>query len=162
MGSSCKSNWHTFANEERVYQQLQMVTKVNTISLLQRIRNEQRWQQKIVNDKFTGDYKFTDRIRYLLSLTIPVSKNKHYPAIAVADEIAIQFGKEVIYNTFEQNRVFLGIKQQVTKDLSFDLGYMLLYQQKSTGYQYDLNRTFRWFFYYTPDWRKKAKHKTTA
>lgn len=139
-----------------------MVTKVNTISLLQRIRNEQRWQQKIVNDKFTGDYKFTDRIRYLLSFTIPVSKNKHYPAIAVADEIAVQFGQEVIYNTFEQNRVFLGIKQQVTKDLSFDLGYMLLYQQKSTGYQYDLNRTFRWFFYYTPDWRKKVKHKTTA
>jgi len=30
-----------------------------------------------------------------------------------------------------------------------------LKQQKSSGYQYDVNETFRCFFYYMPDWRKK-------
>lgn len=152
-----KAGWKTFSNENRIYQQAQIISKISRISMMQRIRNEQRWQQKIVNDKASGDNKFTDRVRYLLSFTIPVSKNPKYPALMLADELCVQFGKEVVYNTFDQNRVFLGIKQKISKDLSFDLGYMLLTQEKATGYQYDYNRTFRWFFYYTPDFRKKNK-----
>jgi len=36
---------------------------------------------------------------------------------------------------------------------------MLVYQQKASGYQYDLNHTLRWFFYFTPDLRKqKSSH----
>jgi hypothetical protein len=152
-----KQDWHHYALEKRVYQQIQISTKIGKIGLLNRLRNEQRWQEKIVNDKFIHDYKFTDRVRYLLSMTIPVFKNPHFPSVVLSDELAIQFGKEVVYNTFDQNRLFVGIKQPVCKALSFDLGYMLLYQQKATGYQYDKNHTFRWFFYYTPDFRQKKK-----
>jgi hypothetical protein len=149
------AGWKTYSNENRIYEQAQITTKIAKVSLFQRLRNEQRWQQKIANDKTTGQNKFTDRIRYLLSFNIPVFKDPKYPALVVADELCIQFGKEVVYNTFDQNRVFLGIKQKLTKDLSFDLGYMLVKQQKASGYQYDVNETFRWFFYYFPDWRKK-------
>lgn len=152
------SGWKTFANEERVYQQVQLVSKVGKVSMMQRLRNEQRWQEKMANDKGTGDYKFTDRVRYLLSFTIPVFKDPQYPSLVLADELAVQFGKEVVYNTFEQNRVFVGIKEPVTKNLSFDLGYMMVLQQKATGNAYDRNHTFRWFFYYTPDFRSKEAH----
>ena len=56
-------------------------------------------------------------------------------------------------------RVFLGVKQTLGRSWSFDLGYMLLYQQKASGYPYDLNHTLRWFFYFTPDLRKvKSSH----
>jgi hypothetical protein len=89
-----------------------------------------------------------------------VSKNDKLPSLALADELCIQFGKEVIYNTFEQNRVFIGVKQKVTPKLHFDVGYMLVKQQKASGYQYDINNTFRWFFYYTPDFRKKTATAT--
>jgi hypothetical protein len=149
------AGWHTFSNENRIYEQVQMTSKIGKVSMLQRLRNEQRWQQKIANDKATGQNKFTDRVRYLLSFTIPFSKNTKYPSLVMADELCVQFGKEVVYNTFDQDRVFIGIKQKLAKDLSFDLGYMFLKQQKSSGYQYDVNNTFRWFFYYTPDFRKK-------
>jgi hypothetical protein len=145
----------TWADENRIYEQAQLMSGIGRVSMLQRIRNEQRWQEKIVNDKETGTNKFTDRVRYLLSFNIPVFKNPWYPAIVVSDELCVQFGKEVVYNTFEQNRVFLGIKQPVTKNLSFDVGYMLVTQQKPSGNVYDENHTFRWFFYYTPDLRKK-------
>jgi len=151
------AGWKTFANEDRIYQQCQLISKLSGITMLQRIRNEQRWQQKIVNDKATGDNKFTDRVRYLLSFTIPISKNRWYPALALADEVSVQFGKEVVYNTFDQNKAFIGIKQQVTRSLSFDLGYMLVFQQKPSGNTYDKNHTFRWFFYYMPDWKKKPR-----
>ena len=150
--------WTTVQNENRVYQQGQIISKLGTTSMMQRLRNEQRWQDIIVNDKRTGDKKFTDRIRYLLSFTIPVFKNPYYPAAVISDELCIQFGKEVVYNTFEQNRVFIGIKQKLTRDLSFDLGYMLVTQQKASGYVYDENHTFRWFFYYQPDLRKKKNN----
>ena len=151
-----KPGWHHYAQEHRLYQQLQMSTKIGKISLLHRIRNEQRWQEKIANDKFTNSYKFTDRVRYLLNMTIPVFENPLYPSLVISDELLVQFGKEIVYNTFDQNRAFIGIKQPISRSVSFDLGYMLVYQQKASGYQYDKNHTFRWFFYYTPDFRRKG------
>jgi hypothetical protein len=64
------------------------------------------------------------------------------------------FGKEVRLNTFDQNRFFTGIQVPVAKDLKFDFGYMMVYQQHADGYTYDLNHTLRWFFFYSPDFRK--------
>ncbi|MBL7745452.1 MAG: DUF2490 domain-containing protein [Chitinophagaceae bacterium] len=151
------AGWKTVSNENRIYQQAILLSKFHGISIMQRLRNEQRWQQKITADKFTGDLRFTNRLRYLLSFTIPVFRSNKLPALCMADEIALHAGKEVVYNTFDQNRLFIGIREKVSKDLSFDTGYMVVYQQKYSGYQYDLNNTFRLFFYYTPDLGKKHK-----
>ena len=147
--------YSTWADENRICEQVQLTTRLGKVTMLQRLRNEQRWQEKIVNDQETGENKFTDRVRYLLAVTIPVFKNPWYPALTVSDELHVQFGKEVVYNTFDQNRAFVGIRQAVTKNLFFDLGYMLFSQQKASGMVYDQNHTFRWFFYYMPDFRKK-------
>ncbi len=143
-------DWHTIAHENRIYQQVQLSSKWKNVAILQRLRNEQRWQQKIVNDAFTGQLRFTDRVRYLLSFTIPVFKNKKLPALALANEVCLQSGKEIVYNTFDQNRFFIGIREQLRPDLSFDMGYMRVYQQKRSGYEFDRNHTFRLFFYYSP------------
>ncbi|MDP4263549.1 MAG: DUF2490 domain-containing protein [Bacteroidota bacterium] len=149
--------WSTISNEDRIYQQLLLLSEFHKVSILQRFRNEQRWQQKISGDKFTGGHRFTDRFRYLLSFTIPVFKNDKLPAFSLSDEILLQAGKEVMFNPFDQNRFFAGIRQKLTKDLNFDTGYMVVYQQKYSGYQYDLNNTYRLFFYYTPTLYKKHK-----
>lgn len=147
--------WKTYTQEDRLYQQWQYSSSVKKITILQRLRNEQRWVQKIVEDKYSGEKRFTDRIRYLLSITIPVFNNEKLPALVVSDELHLQLGKEVVYNPFEQNRYFIGIKQNISSGWSFDMGYMKLYQQKYSGYQYDSNDTFRLFFYYTGAWHKK-------
>ncbi|HSK12190.1 MAG TPA: DUF2490 domain-containing protein [Phnomibacter sp.] len=154
-----RSDWQAFVNENRTYQQAIFATGLGKTNLLQRMRNEQRWQQIIVDDKPTGNWRFTNRVRYLVSVTIPVSQNRWVPRAVVAEEILFHFGKPIVYNSFDQNRVFLGLRQQVTDDLSFDIGYMNVYQQKFTGYQYDMNHTFRLFFYYTPDLRKGMRSK---
>ena len=147
-------NLNTWTDENRIYQQLQYVSKIRNVSVLNRFRNEQRWRGEVVDDVLTGRNLFSNRIRYLLSFTIPVSKNPAFPQLVLSDEILMQFGKEIVYNTFDQNRFFVGIKKKLTPILSFDLGYMPVYQQKSSGYQYDLDHTLRWFFYFTPDFRK--------
>lgn len=150
-----KQEWHHFAGEHRVYQQLQLNSVITKIKIVQRLRNEQRWQEKIVNDDFANRYKFTERVRYLLSVTVPLFKSPARPKLVLADELAIQFGDEVVYNSFDQNRFFAGVRQQISKTWAFDLGYMQVYQQKASGYQYDKNHTLRLFFYYTPDLQRK-------
>ena len=75
----------------------------------------------------------------------------------------LQFGSSIVLNTFDQNRVFTGVKQGLGRSWSFDLGYMLVYQQKASGYQYDLNHTLRWFFYFTPDVRgHRPRHEPSG
>jgi Protein of unknown function (DUF2490) len=102
------------------------------------VRNEQRWRETVVNDVPRGT-TFSDRVRYLVSFTVPVSDNPKVPSLVFADEIAVQFGSEVVLNTFDQNHVFLGLKHPLGRSWSFDLGYLLVYQQKAGGYKDDLN-----------------------
>ena len=141
-------NWHQFSNEDLIYQLYQFNSKIGNVSVLHRFRNEQRWQQIMVNDSWNGAKRFTDRVRYLISFDIPIFKKKTWPSLSISDEIRIQFGKDVVYNTFDQNLFFIGIKQSISPKLSFDFGYMNVYQEKKSGYQYDMNHTLRLFFYY--------------
>jgi hypothetical protein len=145
--ASAKPEWSNFAEENRIYQQVLYSSKIGKVNVLQRIRNEQRWQDKMVNDEAV-DTRFTNRIRYLLSFTIPVFTNEKWPSLVIADEILMHFGKEVVYNSMDQNRFFVGIRQNINPKWSYDFGYMNVYQQKYSGYQYDSNHTLRLFFYF--------------
>jgi hypothetical protein len=140
-------SWTNFSDENRTYQQLQMNIKSGNINITQRIRNEQRWQEIVVNHVASGRNKFSNRVRYLFGTTIPIFKKKTAPLLVISEELMVQFGKDIVYNTFDQNRIFIGIKQAINPKLSFDFGYMNLYQQKSNGYQYDNIHTLRLFFY---------------
>lgn len=146
--------WSTKADEQRIFQQVQLNSSYKKVKILQRIRNEQRWQNIIVNDVKTGKNKFTNRVRYLLSFTVPVFKNHKLPQLVISDECMLQFGKDVVYNTFDQNRVFIGIKQKISNNLSFDAGYMSVFQQKN-GSSYNQNDTYRLFFYLSLPARSK-------
>lgn len=53
--------WKTDADENRLFEQVQLTGSYKKIKILQRLRNEQRWQTVIVNDAKTGQNKFTDR-----------------------------------------------------------------------------------------------------
>jgi len=156
-------DWTTWTHENRIYQQVQYSSLLGKVRLLHRVRNEQRWQETVENDVLTGATKFTDRVRYLASATVPLSGNSKVPSLVFSDEILLQFGPDVVLNTFDQNRLFGGIKQALSPSWSFDFGYMLVYQQKSSGYQYDKNHTVRLFFYWNPDFTgKKGRHDTAG
>jgi len=144
----------TWTGENRIYQQVQYATAIGKTSVVHRLRNEQRWQETVEADVRTGERSLSNRVRYQVSFTIPVSTRPEIPSLVLSDEVALQFGSDIVANTFDQNRLFTGIKQRLGRGWSFDLGYMLVYQQKANGYQYDLNHTLRWFVYFTPDLRR--------
>jgi len=142
-----------FQHENRIYQQLSWRQKTGRFSLFQRFQNEQRWQRILDGEGQYDRTRFTNRFRSLTSVTFQVFNNSNLPRLVVSDEIILHAGEEVIYNTFDQNRFFAGIKVPVSNDLSFDLGYMMVFQQAYSGTDYFLNNTLRWFFFYTPDFR---------
>ena len=151
-----------YLNENRAYEQAILTHPAGKITMLHRFRNEQRWIEYTVNGTPSGGFRFTNRVRYLLSLRIPLSDNPKYPQLLLADEIMLHFGKAVTQSNFEQNRIFVGINQPLSKSVSFDLGYMYIYQLRINGYQYNVSNVIRLFFYYNPDWRKQKHDHTKA
>jgi hypothetical protein len=149
-----------YANENRLFEQLIYTHPAGKTKMLHRIRNEQRWIEAIKDAEPTGNFQFTNRIRYLFSARIPVFENPKLPQLLIADEIMFHFGKPVVHSNFEQNRIFAGINQPISREVSFDFGYMFIYQLRVSGYQYTANHVIRLFFYYTPDWRKKNSGKS--
>ena len=149
----------TVGNENRIHEQLILSRSFGRVGLFQRLRNEHRWVQGITNDQVTG-VRYSDRVRYLLSMNVKLSKaNKRIPSLVLADELMVQFGKQVVYHTFDQNRLFIGIREDLRSDLSFDLGYMRIFQQKAMPQTYERHDVFRLFFYWSPDLRKYIRHR---
>lgn len=57
------------------------MTKIGRAGVLHRFRNEQRWKDEVQDDVLTGETKFSNRVRYLLGFTIPVSENASVPSL---------------------------------------------------------------------------------
>jgi hypothetical protein len=100
------SDFHTFTNEDFPYQLFQFTSNMGNVSVMNSFRNEQRWQDIIVNDTWTGVKRFSNRFRYLLGFSIPIFLKKNIANPLISDEILLQFGKDNIYNNFDQNRFF--------------------------------------------------------
>ena len=146
-----------FSQERRIFQQLLWRSVNGKVGFLQRIRNEQRWHDIVNEDGSYNRTRFSNRVRFLISASIKVFEKDTAPRLIFADEILFHFGSEIVYNTFDQNRFFVGFNQRINKNLVFDYGYMAVLQQKYSGYKYDLNHTIRLFFYYSPDFRKRKE-----
>ena len=146
--------WHTTVHENRLYQQVLLTSKIGNITFTNRLRNEERWQAKVVNDTDMHSPTFTNRMRYQCAINIPLTSKKFLPSIILSDELCVQMGKTIVFNTFDQNRAFIGLRETFTKNLYCDIGYSLINQEKSTGYQYDQDHLFRLFFFYNLDLRK--------
>jgi hypothetical protein len=146
-----------FALERRTYQQILWRAKINKTTFLQRIRIEQRWHQVLNTENAEVDrVRYSNRFRFLFSAAIQVFNDPKLPKPTLSNEILFHVGEEIVLNTFDQNRLFLGFNQRLNQNWTMDYGYMMVYQQRYSGFEYDLNHTIRLFFYFSPDLRKKV------
>lgn len=146
-------SWIAYRNENRIYQQFSVSQKFPKLNTLFRLRTEQRFFNDVIEGESLDNNFFVHRFRLLISLGFPFREGGK-TQFMFADEIHLNFGKEIIYNTFNQNRLTLGIKHTLSKNWKFDCGYMMVYQQLATGFNYNLYHTFRLFFYGNFDFRK--------
>lgn len=149
--------------EHRIWQQLQYITHYKKIRATQWLRLEERWQHKIKNDNELADgYNYATRLRYNYLLQFPLSKKGIVPktfSAVVNDEIFVNLGSKVLYNTFDQNRLFLGFAYTISPKSTIQFGYMNVYQQLAAGNKYKNLNTIRVFFFQNFDFRKKKEDK---
>lgn len=118
--------------EHRPWQQVQWFEKKNRLVLMQWVRLEERFRRKIEEGELASGYNFNYRVRYAMAFTIPL-KGKEVvaktPFIFINNELHINFGSEIFNNYFDQNRFFVGVGYQFTKQLNAHIGYTNIFQQ---------------------------------
>lgn len=116
--------------EHRPWAQALISTPLSgNFSLTNRIRYDARFRQELVNGKLTDDYVFTNRIRFQTTIrkTFPKWKHGDYlPFVNLGEEVLMNFGKNVKFNTFDQFRLSLTFGVQ-TKNTQYMTGYVYRY-----------------------------------
>lgn len=145
--------------EHRPWQQIQYTQEFPHFRLLQSIRLEQRFRENVSKDQSLG-YLFNHRIRYNMSFFIPLSPRKFEPKTwfaLFATDTHLNFGENVVYNHLDQNRIIVSLGYQFSKNLQLQAGYMNIYQQLATGYQFKNIHALRIYLFHQFDWRKNAE-----
>lgn len=113
---------HAFP-EHRIWQQLLVQQDLGKVKLAHRYRLEQR----MIGNASTGRFengRYENRMRYMAKATINVTNGNHPIFAALYDEAFINFGKDVGYNIFDQNRLYGAIGYSVSPTLKMELGYL--------------------------------------
>ncbi|MCS6990604.1 MAG: DUF2490 domain-containing protein [Chitinophagales bacterium] len=115
-----------------------------------------------INSDNTGldrGYRFTNfRFRYRFQVTLPLVKSTNDRGLKfkISNELFVNLGKKVGINVFDQNRFFTGFSYDILKNLTFESGYMNLFQEKSNGNFYNRN-ILRLTVFHTIDLKGKKR-----
>jgi len=147
--------------EHRPWQQVQWHNRYPNLRMMQWFRLEERFRRKIESDDELADgYNFNFRLRYNFFMQFPLGKKKFEAktfSFIVNDELHINFGDEIVYNYFDQNRFFLGLNYQFNKNNNVQFGYMNLFQQLSAGNSYRIINAARITYLQNLDLRRTSK-----
>lgn len=145
--------------EHRIWQQLQWHTKYPRTRLMQWLRLEEKWRRKVANDStLASGYSFSYKIRYNIFYEIPLTKagaGAGALSAVLNDEVHINFGKQIVYNYFDQNRAFIGLKLNTNAHDNVQFGYSNVFQQLAAGNRFRNTHVIRVFYFQNLDWRKK-------
>ncbi len=121
----------------------------NKIEIDQRFQIEERFFQNFDKEGLTSGTTFFWRFRYRLQGEYTFwKKEKQYLKAIAYDEIMINAGKNVVYNTFDQNRIYGSLQYGVNKNLAVELGYMKSFQQRASGVDYFDRNIIRFSIYH--------------
>lgn len=152
---------HAFVSrpEHRIWQQIQWHTKHPRLRLMQWLRLEEKFRRKVVSAATLGDdYNYSWKLRYNFLLNVPLGDKAFAPktiSFVANDELHINFGNEIVYNYFDQNRFFIGFSYHVNAADNIQFGYMNLFQQLASGNSYRNIHAARVFYFHNLDLRKK-------
>lgn len=146
--------------EHRIWQQLQWHNRFPRLRLMQWIRLEEKFKRKILNDnELAAGYGYSWKLRYNFFLNVPLGEKAFTPgtvSLVLNDELHVNFGKEIVYNYFDQNRFFAGFSYHInTAGDNLQFGYLNVFQQLAAGNSYRNINGVRLFYFHNLDLRKK-------
>ena len=122
--------------EHRLWQQALITTKFLGRDWQHRVRLEQR---------FFGGYaaRYENRIRYMLrtSIPLPFAERKYY--LGLYNEILYNFGGDVAFNVFDQNRAYIALGRPIARDTRLEIGFMEQTVQQRNGRIFEHNHTLQ-------------------
>lgn len=106
-------------------------------AITHRYRAEKRFFRNTANDELVPGYNTNYRFRYRLGVEYRLAEIKdHALKLKVNDEIHVNAGKNIVYNRFDQNRLYAGLSYAIVNNLEVEVGYLNWYQQRSAGNQF--------------------------
>lgn len=122
--------------EFRMFQEVtSSLTFSKRVLLNHRFRLDERFIRK--NNGITllegNDFNFRFRFRPQLNIILSKLESKTPTNLKISDEIMVNFGGEILYNHFDQNRVYVAIEKGLSKNFSLEVGYLHWYQQRASG-----------------------------
>ena len=146
--------------EHRPWQQILWQNRYPSLRFTQSVRLEERFRRKLVSSTQLGDgYDFNYRLRYNLVLNFALGKKSFLPktfSYTASNDLHLNFGKQVVYNSFDQNRVFLAAQYHTDDQDFLQLGYLYIYQQASAN-NYRYTHAVRITYMHVLDLRKKKQ-----
>lgn len=151
----------TAFTEHRTWEQLILSHNSGRLIFQHRYRLEQRWHENMIETPtqsyVRNGFLYSNRFRYKFTATISINKAKLSKGSVFAafyDEPFINFGKNVKYNIFDQNRFYAAIGYQVNTFANFQAGYLNQIIIKPTGKKQEMNHTLQAGITWNLDLRK--------
>lgn len=111
--------------EDRPWQQTQVNHSFQKLKISHRLRLEERFQRDRNSDRFNF------RLRYQFMVNYPILSQQRLSCY-ISDEPMINFGKQIVGNMFDQNRLQGGLQIKLAENVFFMPAYMYMYQYQSS------------------------------
>jgi hypothetical protein len=104
--------------EHRFYEQAQITGKLGKTEWTHRLRLEQREIGP------STAWRHENRFRYMARTNVPLPfENKSY-YLGIYDEFFVNWGKNVLANTFDQNRAYIALGKKLAHQTRVEVGFM--------------------------------------
>lgn len=149
--------------ENRIWEQLNMKSGIGAVEIINRFRLEQRYvNAPVLKDLeyVPGDAIYTNRVRWMNRYSVPFKGNtieEHSLYVSFYNEIYINYGKNVAYNIFDQNRAYLALGYRIPKLGRLELGYLNQLIFRGDGFKVEQNHTLQLGLSSSIEFRKKKE-----
>ncbi len=144
--------------EYRIQQDISWKQEFGNFILNHRFQAEERFIRNADKEQLLPGTTFTWRFRYRLQGEYSCwKKGNQYLKAIVNDELMINAGKNIVYNTFDQNRIYAGLQYGVNKNIALELGYLNSFQQRSSGVDYFDRDIIRFTFFHKIKLKERQK-----
>lgn len=147
--------------EIRPWAMAQLNTSNSYSRWMQWIRIEERFRETIADKHATGNYDLSTRVRYQILAQFPLTAHKYEKgsvSFVTSEELYLNFGKNIVYNTFDQNRVFIGFYYFMNRNNILQLGYTNLFQKFNAPNKYFQSDILRISVFNNIDFRNTNHH----
>ena len=135
--------------EYRGQQDLIWKQDIGRITLVHRFQVEERFFHNANKEELLPGTTYYWRFRYKIQGEhIFWKKENQFLKAIVYDELMINGGKNVVKNTFDQNRIYAALHYGINKKIALELGYLNSFQQRSSGIDYFNRDIIRFTFFH--------------